>query len=167
MVANDGEVTVHTLADGGVTETNTGGLDLSTANNLTDTSATYEGTAAGMSLHKEVDGDGVAVPGTLQSGAFTADVTLTANFGGTPTLGGYINGFEGNAVDPDWRVTLVQGGFTTAATLTDGTTTASADNGVWSAQGYGTSGERPTGIFGGFNAHFSDGHAAGAFATRK
>ena len=26
--------------------------------------------------------------------------------------------------------------------------------------------QRPTGIFGAFNAHFSDGHAAGAYATR-
>ena len=37
-----------------------------------------------MSLHKEVDGDGVAVPGTIQSGAFTADVTLTGEFRGHP-----------------------------------------------------------------------------------
>ena len=80
-------------------------------NELLDKSATYEGTAAGMSLHKEVDGDGGVVPGTLQSGAFTADVTLTATFGASPLLGGYINGFKGNAVDPDWRVTLVEGAF--------------------------------------------------------
>ena len=69
-----------------------------------------------MSLHKDVDGNGAPVPGSLQSGAFTADVTLTATFGMSPTLGGYINGFEGDAVDPDWRVTLVQGAFV-AATL--------------------------------------------------
>ena len=74
-----------------------------------------------MSLHKEVDGDGGVVPGTLQSGAFTADVTLTATFGTFPLLGGYINGFKGNAVDPDWRVTLVEGAFTAAA-LADPTT---------------------------------------------
>ena len=48
---------------------------------LLDKSATYEGTAAGMSLHKDVDGNGDPVPGTLESGAFTADVTLTATFG--------------------------------------------------------------------------------------
>ena len=79
------------------------------ATTLLDKSATYEGTAAGMSLHKEVDGDGDVVPGTLQSGAFTADVTLTAKFGvDAPMLGGYINGFKGYAVDPDWRVTLVR-----------------------------------------------------------
>ena len=48
-----------------------------------------------------------------------------------------------------------------------GTTTASGQNGVWTAQGYGPNGGRPEGFFGGFNAHFSDGHAAGAYATRK
>ena len=171
MVAENGDVTVNTYAGGGVVAggdvvgTNTGGLEVTTVNTgadattLTDRSATYTGTAAGMSLHKEVDGDGVAVPGTLQSGAFTADVTLTAKFGTAPTLGGYINGFEGYAVDPGWKVTLVQGAFT-GATLEDGTTTTpNGQDGEWSAIGYGTSGARPTGIFGGFNAHFSDGHA--------
>ena len=133
---------------------------------LTDKSATYEGTAVGMSLHKEVDSDGAPVPGTLQSGTFTAAVTLTAKFQATPMLGGYINGFEGNAVDPDWRVTLVESAFAGAA-LTGGTTIATGQDGVWSATGYGNAAERPTGIFGGFNAHFSDGHAAGAYATRK
>ena len=58
------------------------------------------------------------------------------------------------------------------ATLGDGNgmvgmTTASGDDGLWSATGYGAMGARPTGIFGGFNAHFTDGHAAGAYATRK
>ena len=48
-----------------------------------------------------------------------------------------------------------------------GTTTASGQDGQWSAQGYGEQMERPVGIFGGFNAHFTDGHAAGAYATRK
>ena len=59
------------------------------------------------------------------------------------------------------------GGATTVAANPAGTTTASAQNGEWSATGYGKSGERPTGIFGDFNAHFTDGHAAGAYATRK
>ena len=161
--------TVRTYA---MTAGNTTGLVVDTVNEepeattLTDKSATYEGTAAGMSLHKEVDVDGAVVPGTLQSGAFTADVTLTAKFGAAPMLGGYINGFKGNAVDPNWRVTLLEGAFVDA-TLEDGTTTATGQDGVWSATSHGTSGERPTGIFGGFNAHFTDGHAAGAYATRK
>ena len=149
-----------------MTSGNATGLDLTTVNEtLVDESATYEGTAAGMSFHKEVGGDGAPVPGSLESGAFTADVTLTAKFDATPMLGGYINGFEGEAVDPDWRVTLREGAFTTA-TLS-GETTASGQDGKWTATGYGESGERPTGIFGGFNAHFTDGDAAGAYATRK
>ena len=138
---------------------------------LTDTSATYEGKAAGMSLHKEVDVDSVPVPGSLESGAFTAKVTLTAEFGEEPMLGGYINGFEGSAVDEDWRVTLVKKELTTTgeAILADGTTTTTSHvgGGVWTAQGYGDANARPTGFFGGFNAHFTDGHAAGAYATRK
>ena len=171
-VTDAGVVTVHTFAGGGVDGTTTANLALTVnvadgATTLLDKSATYEGTAAGMSLHKEVDGDGVAVPGTIQSGAFTADVTLTAKFGTLPTLGGYINEFEGNAVDPDWRVTLVQGAFADATLAEGATTTPNGQDGEWSAQGYGEDGERPVGIFGGFNAHFSDGHAAGAYATRK
>ena len=171
-----GVLTVNTFAGGGVTETNTDGLALNVnegpdATALLDRSATYEGTAAGMSVHNEVDGDGAVVPGTLQSGAFTADVTLTAKFGSAPSLGGYINGFKGNnAVDPDWRVTLVDTAFTnnvTTATVGGGVTTASAQDGEWSATGYGETTERPTGFFGGFNAHFTDGDAAGAYATRK
>ena len=161
-----GDVTVHTFARrGGGAVANTGALVV-VEDAMLDESATYEGTAAGMSLHKEVDGDGGVVPGTLQSGAFTADVTLTATFGASPLLGGYINGFEGNAVDPDWKVTLVEGDFG-GATLAAGTTTASGQDGEWSATGYGAVGARPTGTFGGFNAHFTDGDAAGAYATRK
>ena len=47
-----------------------------------------------------------------------------------------------------------------------GKTVATGRDGEWTAQAYGAESERPTGIFGGFNAHFSDGHAAGAYATR-
>ncbi len=120
---DDGNIMVNTYA---MTDAPAATLNVTTVNTdadatmLTDTSATYTGTAAGMSFHQEVDGDAVLVPGTLQSGAFTADVTLTAKFGGSPTLGGYINGFEGNAVDPNWRVTLVDGAFADA-TLLEGT----------------------------------------------
>ena len=57
-----------------------------------------------MSLHKEFDGKGAIVPGSLQSAAFTADVELTATFGddaAAATLGGTVTGFEGGATDPD------------------------------------------------------------------
>ena len=167
--------TVNLYAAVGNTNTNTSGLDVTTVNTtgdtLTDSSATYTGTAAGMSLHKEIDSDGMAVPGTLQSGAFTADVTLNATFGTAPTIGGTIDNFRSEnagAVDSDWSVNLLTTGFTGAAVAsTAGRTTASGQDGEWQANSYGVSGARPTGIYGGFNAHFSDGHAAGAYATRK
>ena len=146
-----GLATVNTYA---MTGGNTEGLNVTTVNEaplettLLDKSATYEGTAAGMSLHKEVDGNGDPVPGSLESGAFTADVTLTARFHlDSPTLGGHINGFEGDAVDPDWRVTLVEGAFTDA-TLTGGGTTRTTGHevdGEWSANSYGDANERTDG----------------------
>ena len=142
------------------------------ATTLTDTSAEYSGRAVGMSLHKEVNSDGAAVDGTLQSGAFTAVVNLNATFGGSPTLGGTITGFESDnsgAFDSDWNVELQVTGLESDGTLDgEGRTIATGADGVWSAQAYGTDdAARPAGIFGGFNAHFSDGHAAGAYATRK
>jgi hypothetical protein len=134
-------------------------------NNLAG-SATYTGDAAGMSVHKAVDVDGEIT--SIYSGAFTAGVSLDARFGATPTLGGTINGFDGgSAVDGDWTVELERRAFPTSGTFADGKTVASGRDGVWSATSYGVLNERPTGIFGGFNAHFSDGHAAGAYVTRN
>ena len=170
---DDEELTdINTYAVGGAgANTNTGSLFVKvseTDDALMDTSATYTGEAAGMSLHKEFDGQGGVVPGSLQSAAFTADVELMATFGDSATLGGTVSNFEGGATDPDWSVILLTRGFN-AANFDDGTgtTTASGQNGVWTAQAFGPTGGRPTGIFGGFNAHFLDGHAAGAYATRK
>ena len=133
---------------------------------LTDTSATYSGDAVGMSLHKtSVDGEITSI----YSGAFTADVTLKAEFSATladQLLGGIVDNFQGNAVDPLWTVTLERKGVTTGD-VTAGRTVASGRDGVWTAKSYGAADARPVGIFGGFNAHFSDGHAAGVYATRK
>ena len=141
---------------------------------LTDTSATYSGMAAGMSVQKELDSDGQPVAGTLHSGAFTADVNLTATFGASPTLGGTIDNFKSDnmyAVDPNWTVELqvrsFNGEFDGGSAANSGRTIASGQDGAWSAAAYGNASERPEGIFGGFNAHFTDGAAAGAYATRK
>ena len=132
-----------------------------------DGTATYSGTAAGMSVVTvpNPDGDG-RVAG--RSGAFTADVTLNATFGGTPTIDGMITDFVGDAVGSGWTVTLrsqtlaVGGGTGTART--DG----QAADGGWTAQPYGGDATaRPSGIHGGFNANFRDGMAVGAYATRK
>ena len=145
------------------------------ATTLTDTSAMYTGMAAGMSLQKQLDANGNVVPGTMHSGAFTADVSLEATFGANPTLGGTIYNFESDnmyAVDPNWEVKLqvrpFDGGFDGSSVAESGRTITSGQDGVWSATAYGSGDTvRPTGIFGGFNAHFTDGHAAGAYATRK
>lgn len=170
------DATIHTYAVIASGTDNNSGLDVTTVNTaadatmLTDAEATYRGNAVGMSLHKEIDAQGNAVKGSLSSGAFTANVTLTAKFGSSPMLGGMINGFSsvngGSNVDSAWSVKLPDTAFSSAA-LTGGTADASGQDGVWTATGYGASGERPMGIFGDFNAHFTDGHAAGAYATRK
>ena len=165
----DLETTINTYALIGNTATNTDALVVD--GSLTDTSAMYMGKAAGMSFRKTFDSDGKVVDGSRQSGAFTADVELTATFGGTPTLRGTIDNFvstaNADAVDSTWSVNLLPGTLAVTGLSATGTTVASGQNGEWTGTAYGVSGERPTGIFGGFNAHFSNGHAAGAYATRK
>ena len=51
-------------------------LGVVTATAVLATSATYSGDAVGMSVHKTTDVDGEIT--SIYSGAFTADVTLTA-----------------------------------------------------------------------------------------
>ena len=136
---------------------------------LRASSAEYSGTAVGRSVHKTLDGDGDITD--IQSGRFMANVLLTATFAGAgSTLGGMIDGFQGvdnaYAVDPDWEVTL--NAITTSdGSVTAGVTEATGQDGDWTSTAYGATTARPVGIFGSFNAHFTDGHAAGAYATRK
>ena len=159
---------IHTyayLATGG----NTTGLDLGVTTGSTSEfeTATYTGDAAGMSLHKTFDDQGNV--DEIHSGAFTANVTLTARFGSSPMLGGRVWNFQGGAhVDSTWSVTLEETGLETTAALTGspGVAKGSGQAGDWTAQGHGPTGERPTGFFGQFNAHFTDGHAAGVYTTR-
>ena len=163
-----GLVTVRTFA---MSEGNASNLAVNVTDTLTDKSATYTGRAVGMSFRKQLNSDGTVVDGSRQSGAFTADVSLKATFGDAPMLGGTVNNFtsaNGDAVNSDWSVTLREGAFANA-TLANGIarTSTTTQDGVWSAASYGEDGKRPDGIFGGFNAHFSDGHAAGAYATKK
>ena len=105
-------------------------------------------------------------------------------------LKGRISGFEGYRdgahvdsaahVDSSWSVMLKEMALTPAANFGDdmGMAKGSGQAGDWTAQGYGpekteataTTDEikhRPTGFFGNFNAHFTDGHAAGAYVTRE
>ena len=169
--ATTGVVTINRYA---LTGGNAANLEFDNVDGMPD-SATYNGDAAGMSVHKTTDEHGAIT--SIYSGAFTADAELLLRFGdgADVTLGGTIDGFEGNAVDEErWTVELERRRFTDGEFTGDpatGKTVASGRNGVWSATAYGPEqvggdDQRPTGIFGIFNAHFSDGHAAGAYATR-
>ena len=151
--------------------------------------ATYKGKAAGMSVHRTYDANDQVTK--TDSGAFTADVTLTATFGDTDrALKGDVTNFDGNAVDPAWKVELGgtsdgsskefnSGAFVDGVARDDtGRTKTGTPNGVWSASAYGGDNDdtgtatvnefkRPVGIIGDFNANFTDGHVAGAYATRR
>ena len=101
---------------------------------------------------------------------FTANVNLTAKFGGAPTVSGTIDNFQtesaGANVDSRWEVELAS--FTLGTGITDGgVADGGGDDGTWTARAYGAANARPEGIFGGFQAHFSDGHATGAYATTE
>lgn len=180
-----GDVTIHTYA---TSAANTASLALgvATASETEFETATYSGDAAGMSIHKTFDDDGKQV--TIYSGAFTADVSLTARFGASPTLKGTVSNFQSASsmnTDPDWSVALRERALAATATFTDvdgstlGVAKGSGQAGDWSTQGFGPApidhdddpntalqNQRPTGFFGNFEAHFTDGHAAGAYATR-
>ena len=170
--ATSGDWTVNTFAnassgsgalaaDTGLAST-AGGVDADEGDK-----ASYSGSAAGMSVRVTGSGDSK----TTDSGAFTADVTLSASFGGTPTVSGTVNNFVGDAANAGWSATLesVALGAVDATSITStGVVVASGRNGLWGANAYGTADdERPSGIYGGFSAHFTDGDAAGAFATTK
>ena len=172
-VAGNGEATVNTFARAGSPNGapahpgSWAAADPADAN-LSGTTATYSGEAAGRSVQKTLDTDGAATD--IQSGRFTADVMLTATFGATPMLGGTVSNFtsEDNpgSVDPSWTVTLTETASAGGA-VANGVAAASDQDGTWSATSYGEAGMRPAGIYGGFNAHFTDGHVAGAWATRR
>ena len=168
VVNEDGdEWTVHTFA------MSNGEAVLYTVANMADLddSATYNGEAAGMSVYKtdNAAGDGQ----DINSGRFTAEVTLNAQFATvsrtTAVIGGTIDDFDGgNAANDEWSVTLVEIDLNDGGRVSTGrTVTASDDGGVWTATAYGDDeNARPAGVFGTFNAHFLDGHAAGGYATR-
>ena len=133
--------------------------------------ATYKGNALGLSVLKTF----TAGEHTGQKSAqFTADVTLNAKFGaaGARKLGGTVNNFMGNAVDPNWSVKLAEvtnDRFDVYQAATTGSSGGTAHDklGLWSAEPFSQDGiGRPAGIMGNFNAHFSNGHAIGAFSTR-
>ena len=163
---SDGLVTVHTYAKYGVAATPTNPGEIGAEDTLA-ASAEYKGPAIGMSVYRLGE--------DVRSGHFDADVSLTVEFGTSPMISGNVSNFRGNAVNENWNVELrgpsgPKAEFANAGTLeadSETFTTNNTVNGKWAATSYGATDERPTGIFGTFNANFVDGNAAGAYATRK
>ena len=126
------------------------------------TSATYEGSATGLSARRT--GGTTAAP-TYASGHFTADVELNATFGaGTPMLGGTIDNFQGGShTDGNWELTLTRETFDgTDGIDNDDGDFAGGISGYWTADSYGgentgDDAKRPDGIYGDFVAEFGDG----------
>ncbi len=136
--------------------------------------ATYKGGAVGVST-KYRSGNVAATVGS-----FKADAELTAKFGtaddgdgeiqlGEATLKGMIKGFEGDAVNPGWELTLEETLLPAAGAVTGPTKAGSATTVLpnsWSAQLYGEADKRPAGVVGDFNGRFGDGQAVGVFHAK-
>jgi len=124
--------------------------------------ATYEGDAGGVStLYKK--GETAATVGE-----FTATAELTATFSdASPMLKGRIFGFDGDAVNRNWELTLADTALS-SGTVTAGTTRigeiAGPTGSSWEAHLYAKrAGTRPDGVVGGFDGRFTDGQAVGVF----
>ena len=152
-----------------------GDPDVDTSANETNElagSATYSGTALGLSVYKPDDDDD-GEHDSISSGAFTADVSLAAQFGSTDrTLSGTVTNFEGNAVNSSWTAYLDEALLSEAGVIPN-TSTTNAEvalapvGGTWTAIGEGATDERPAVFYGIFDAHWVDGDAAGGYSTRK
>ena len=154
-------------------------------------SATYTGSAAGKYAMTNT------AAGTAEGGHFTADVTLTAKFGGTSVegagLSGMVENFMAGGESKPWSVTLARQGWnatggTEPATDDDDTATdesmtttwsidgnKAAADGTWMGQTYDTTTgpaddglTTPTDVIGTFNAKFeTSGSMIGAFGANK
>ena len=136
--------------------------------------ASYNGDASGIAVIRTVNPNDATDVTSRRSGAFTADVSLSADFSGTePELSGDITGFAGGVADPTWRVELRPANVNASGALTAtpipaavgfrGTSEAETE-GRWSAQmAGGAAGARPTAVYGGFGAYFPNGEAVGAY----
>ena len=160
---------IHTYSDrvGGGTAT---GVWNTTVTTLAS-KATYSGGAIGMYAKFSGSGDKTV----YKSGHFSADVELNATFGpdAAATLGGTIDNFRdanNMMIDSNWSVKLDKKESVPAAgAINDGMITNERNgNGAWTATSIAESDAvRPEIIHGTFNAHFSNGDVAGAYATRK
>ena len=150
--------------------------------------AEYAGDAAGVYMTKTFDPNtGSAIPG--EAGQFTAKAALTAYFMGgavtsndrfkvSGTITDFVNNDGGTLKYSDgekWKVDLMKGdselnngsfaGMTSGGTGTD--PGEYAGNFYGSTTPVGAVTPMPSAAAGTFNAHFSNGHAAGGFGARK
>ena len=160
--ATDDTTTINRYLTGPIASANVYGVDAS-IDAFSGTSARYTGKAVGMSV--------IGTGSSRASGGFTADVNLTMKFGASPSLEGMIRNFMGSAVDSSWSVDLDNAALASGA-VTAGVTDGGGTEGSWTATAWGgdaTPGSeaRPKGVYGAFDANFTNGAAAGVYATRK
>ena len=140
--------------------------------------AEYEGNAAGIYVRKTLKSTGEVA--SAVTGEFQADADLTAYFGGADVRasnhyrieGTVTNFMDGGTELAGWSVKLEKHDFTnnpTDSAFAGGTTVGSegVDKGAWSGTFFGpeADGAMPSAVAGEFNAHFTNGHVAGAYGT--
>ena len=169
-----------------------GGAEEFVMNTDIEGTAEYKGRAAGVYVRKVVKSGGDIASAT--AGEFHAKASLTAYFGGDEVavsnqyrLKGTVDAFQDSTTGmalAGWAVNLEgadpgsaslfgQSGSSTpegsnaAMTRTVGDTAGST--GTWTAQFFGlnTDDAQPSGVAGEFNAHWTNGHAVGAFGAEK
>ena len=159
---DDGALGVTVFATGPAQQSPALGVNVTNSN----ASATYNGSAVGMSVLNSVDGNSKVT--NEASGHFDANVRLTAKFGPSPTLEGMVNNFRGNAIGSGWTVTLGSTALNASGELAnDGQATGNAAGGMWEAKSFGEDSMRPEGFFGRFNADFTNGSVIGAYVAEK
>ena len=146
--------------------------------------ASYEGGAAGVYVKKTFTADGMI--DTATSGTFTANVGLTAYFGGGDVAVNKQYSVEGRVSDfalsggeeNAWSVNL-KADFESAENAFSGTANGGGDEAAWNGAFYGvpevtpdegdvaTAKLAPAGMVGEFNANFANGHVAGAFGAHR
>ena len=136
--------------------------------------AKYAGPSTGVYMMKSFDpNSGVPIPGA--AGQFTAHANLTANFGGEEiepgdrfTVSGTVSDFmnsAGEMIDEKWEVELMksESGSQEPGDFTGATTGEGSYSGTF--HGDVSGGKHPGAVTATYDAHFSNGHAAGAFGA--
>ena len=146
--------------------------------------ASYQGGAAGVYMKKAFTSDGEL--DTATSGAFTADVNLMAYFGGDDvavnkkySVEGSVSNFALSGGEENaWSVNL-KADFGQSDNAFSGTANGGGAEAMWNGTFYGAAENTPAtdddantnlappSVAGEFNAHFSNGHVAGAFGAHR